>query len=374
MSRMARACIATAAIVAIFGSFASAAGAVPGTFWGVVPQVVPSQEQFQLLKRGGVDSVRIPIDWAAVQPRRGGAINWTGIDGIVQQATSAGIEILPFLSGAPAWAVPSVSVPGSGGTVKAPVHLPASGAAASAWSTFLGQAVERYGPSGTFWAANPTLPQRPIRNWQVWNEENFKYFVTKPNPVEYGKLVKLSYTAIKAVDPGAQVILGGMFAQPKGGRSTTEKPKRVYFASDFLAKMYAGTPGIKTKFNGIALHPYTGSYQQLTPDIEEFRDVLKANHDAAKKLWITELGWSSQKPSGSNIFAKGLSGQATQLKGAFSLLSRNQVRWKLQRVFWFSVDDQVGACNFCDGSGLFGEGFVPKPAWSAFVKFAGGTP
>ncbi len=30
------------------------------------------------------------------------------------------------------------------------------------------------------------------------------------------------------------------------------------------------------------------------------------------------------------------------------------MKWKLQRVYWFSVDDQAGACNFCDGSGLFG--------------------
>lgn len=374
MSRMARACIVAIVVFAGLGSFASAAEAIPATFWGVVPQAVPSEEQFQRLKRGGVDSMRIPIEWGAIQPRRGAALNWNGIDGIVERAATAGIEVLPFLSGAPSFAVPSAFVPGSGHSVKAPVHLPVSGSAAVAWSSFLSQAVERYGPDGAFWLAHPTLPQRPIRNWQIWNEENFKFFVTKPNPVEYGKLVKLSYAAIKAVDPGAQVVLGGMFAQPKGGRSTTENPKRVYFASDFLQQMYEGTPGIKTKFNGVALHPYTGSYQQLAPDIEEFRAVLNANHDSGKGLWITELGWSSQSPTPTNIFAKGAGGQATQLKGAFSLLERKQVAWKLQRVFWFSVDDQTGSCNFCDGSGLFAEGFVPKKSWRAYVKFAGGTP
>jgi hypothetical protein len=34
----------------------------------------------------------------------------------------------------------------------------------------------------------------------------------------------------------------------------------------------------------------------------------------------------------------------------------------------------VGTCNFCDGSGLFGEGFIPKPSWKAFVRFSGGQP
>jgi Glycosyl hydrolase catalytic core len=370
----------TAALaVALLGLavFAAAAQALPVTFWGVVPQATPSAEQFQRLRRGGVDSVRIAIDWGGVQPSRGGALNWAGTDAVVAEATSAGLEVLPFLDGAPSWAVPAVWVPGSNHTVKAPGHLPASGAAATAWSSFVAGAVARYGPNGSFWAENPSLPKRPIRNWQIWNEENFKYFVAKPNPAEYGKLVKLSATALKGADAGSKLILGGMFSQPKGGRSTKEKPKRAYFASDFLRQMYEKTPGIKAKFNGVALHPYTGQYQLLPGEIEEFRDVLKDNKDSAKGLWITELGWSSQPPPANpleNIFAKGPNGQAAQLKGAFSLLERNQVKWKLQRVFWFSVDDQPSTCNFCDGSGLFASGFVPKKSWYEYVKFAGGTP
>jgi hypothetical protein len=353
--------------------FATAAQAVPAAFWGVVPQATPSAEQFQRLKRGGVDSVRIAIDWGGVQPAKGGAFDWSSTDNVVAAATSAGLEVLPFLDGAPSWAVPSVWVPGSRHTVKAPGHLPATGAAATAWSSF----VERYGPNGTFWAQNPLIPKHPIRNWQIWNEENFKYFVAKPNPAEYGKLVKLSYAALKGADAGSKLVLGGMFSRPKGGKSIKEKPKRVYFASDFLRQMYEKTPGVKAEFNAVALHPYTGEYQQLPSEIEEFRDVLKDNKDSAKGLWITELGWSSQPPPANpleNIFAKGPNGQAAQLKGAFSLLERDQVKWKLQRVFWFSVDDQTDTCNFCDGSGLFASGFVAKKSWYAYVKFAGGTP
>jgi Glycosyl hydrolase catalytic core len=366
----------TAALaVALLGLaiFASAAQAIPATFWGVVPQATPSEEQFQRLKRGGVDSARIPVEWGAVQRLKGAALDWAGIDAIVGRASIAGVEVLPFLSGAPAWAVPSVWVPGSHHTVKAPAHLPASGPTAAAWSNFVKGAVARYGSNGSFWAQNPGIPKRPVRNWQIWNEENFKYFVAKPNPAEYGSLVKLSYAALKSVDPSAKLVLGGMFARPKDAESKT-KPPRAYFATDFLEQMYEKTPGIKAKFNGVALHPYTGRYQELTPQIEELRDVLVANKDGAKGLWITELGWSSQKPTASNIFAKGAGGQASQLQGAFSLLKSKQVKWKLQRVYWFSVDDQVGTCNFCDGSGLFGAGFIPKKSWFTYVKFAGGTP
>lgn len=357
----------------VLGVFASGAQAVPATFWGVVPQQIPSDEQFQTLERGGVDSMRVHIEWGSVQPSRGAPLDWSGADATVRKAANTGIEVLPFLTGAPDWAVPHIFVPGTGKTSKAPARLPASGAAAGAWVAFVKGAVARYGPNGTFWAENPIVPKRPIRTWQIWNEENFKYFVAKPNPAEYGKLVKLSSNALKSVDPGAKAILGGMFALPKGCRSKA-KPKRAWCAHDFLAEMYRTTPGIKSKFHGVALHPYSYFYPELRPRIEEFREVLKANRDAGKSLWITELGWSSQPPTRANLFAKGLGGQATQLKGAFSLLSGSQAKWKVKRVYWFSVDDQEGTCNFCDGSGLFAQGFVPKKSWFSYVKFAGGAP
>ena len=373
MTRCLRACFAAGAVLAGLGAFAASAEALPSNFWGVVPQAVPTEEQAQRLKRGGVDSIRTPIVWGAVQPVNRGPLDWSGVDAVVKQAVAAELEVLPFLTGAPPWAVPTVAVPGTGGAGKAPAHLPVSGSARSAWSNFLRGAVERYGPSGSFWAENQTLPKRPIRTWQIWNEENFKYFVARPNPAEYGRLVKLSSPALRGADPGAKVILGGLFARPFEATKNF-KPPRAYFATDFLEQMYKRTPGVKAKFNGIALHPYTYYYRQLPSDIEEVRSVLKKNHDASKGLWITELGWSSQPPTSHDLFAKGINGQATQLKGAFSLLTRNQAKWKVRQVFWFSVDDQLHNCNFCDGTGLFGEGFKPKKSWPAYVKFAGGTP
>jgi hypothetical protein len=366
----------TALAVAVVGSatFASGAQAVPANFWGIVPQATPSADEYARLKRGGVDSVRIPVFWNAVQPVKGGALVWSHVDALVGGAATAGIDVLPFLFGAPGWAVPNVSVPGSGGSVKAPKTLPVkTGAQRAAWSAFLAGAVARYGPNGAFWAENPAIPPRPIRTWQVWNEANFKYFVVRPNPIEYGQLVNVSYAALRAADPAAKIVLGGLFSRPIEA-TFNRKPPQAYFATPFLDRMYRATPGIKRKFIGIGLHPYTGEFQRLTPDIEAVRAVLKANHDAGKGIWITELGWSSGRPRPGNSFAKGVSGQRKQLQGAFGLLKRNQAKWRIKGVYWFSVDDAAGACNFCDGSGLFGAGFAPKPSWFAYVKFAGGTP
>src|SRR3954452_5835494 len=88
---------AFAATVVLFAAFAASAAAVPANFWGVVPQGLPSEEQFQRLERGGVGSLRVPISWALVQPVQGATPDWSTVDPLVSGAATAGIGILPFV-------------------------------------------------------------------------------------------------------------------------------------------------------------------------------------------------------------------------------------------------------------------------------------
>lgn len=365
-----RLALALAAAMLLALTFVPTAGAVPAKFWGVVPQTNPSLAEFQRLKRGGVDSLRIPVSWGSVEPLPNGVQDWALVDPLVFGAAAVGIEVFPFLYGAPGWAVPSDPSIGS----HPPRYLPVrTGAQRAGWKRFLRGAVLRYGPRGSFWRENPGLRKQPIRFWQIGNEVNFKYFVARPNPGEYGKLVKLSYAALKSADRGARIVLSGLFARPKEALRK-RGPREAYFATEFLEQMYKRTPGIKRKFHGVALHPYTGTWKRLPRYIRDFRAVLDRFRDGGKGLYLTELGWSSQPPQRGNSFAKGRGGQVRELRGSLRLLRNNQRRWKLRRVHWFSVNDQVGACNFCDGSGLFEAGFVPKPSWFAYARLAGGRP
>jgi hypothetical protein len=362
--RRARVLLAALAIV-VFGTLgsASSAAALPANFWGVVPQLPPSTEILERLKRGGTDSIRVPVSWGSVQPERNGPLNWSDADTLIGAAAAARLHILPFLSTAPGWAVPTDRRFGSSRFL--PVR---NGKQRSGWRRFVIAAIRRYGPRGVFWRENPQLPRRPIHIWQVWNEPNFKYFVARPNPAEFGKLVKLTYSAAKVADPRAKLVLGGLFARPIEATYRV-RPRQAYFASTFLQQMYRSTPGIRSKFDGVALHPYTGSWKNLPGRIEEVRRVLQRNRDGRKPLFITEMGWSSEPPRQGNSFAKGLRGQARELKGAFRLLAAQQRRWHIQSVYWFSISDYAGLCNFCGGAGLFHED-RPKPAWNAFRRFA----
>src|SRR5919112_3634883 len=98
---------------------ASAAQALPANFWGAVPQSSLSVEQYQRVHRGGVDTIRLPINWATAQPTEGAAFDWSATDSQISEAARTGIDVLPFLAGEPAWAETLLPV---GGGVSVPAY------------------------------------------------------------------------------------------------------------------------------------------------------------------------------------------------------------------------------------------------------------
>ncbi len=356
------------ALVLAFGGSA-ATGALPppapAEFFGIGPQTPLTERDAEYMKAGGIGIVRMAVPWSSVQEKKKrGVYNWAGLDSGVAIAARAGLRVLPFLYGTPHWLAAK------------PTTLPIDNARQrNEWRAFLTAAVERYGPRGEFWKEHsksvgpdyePAIPKRPIRTWQVWNEANFFYFATPTTPGRYAKLLVASSQAIKAADPGAKVILSGLFAKP-----TARFPKGMP-AVQFLKALYR-VPGIKSRFDGISLHPYAIDTGILEEYVEEFHDVTVENHDRVP-LYITEMGWGSQPDFHQVAFEQGPQGQVRQLRGAYRYLLENRNRLDVKQVYWFSWKDIQGDCNFCDSVGLFKEGpaFRPKPSWRAFVAIARG--
>jgi hypothetical protein len=326
----------------------------PG-FWGIVPQERTTLKQLRTLEQGGVDSVRIGIDWRLVMPTRGGTREWSGVDGIVGNASRAGLSVLPYVYRTPAWLAKDENA------------LPVETAEQRrAWMAFLGELVGRYGEGGDYWSSHPEVPAQPIRTWQIWNEPNFYYFASHPNPDRYARLVELSHRALARADRGARLMLGGMFALPG------EPPPLAYPAYQFLTLMYEHHPHLAKIVDGVALHPYTRDFKYLPAILGEVRQALRRVGDPTVKLWITELGWGSQAGEEASQLERGVRGQAQQLRGALRLLHRDRHRWRLQQVYWFTVADSEGdeVCSFCDSAGLFTSQLQPKPSWRAFERLA----
>ena len=336
----------------------------PKGFFGIVPQTPVGTEDFRYMKAGGIESIRLTLPWAGVQPRRNGPYDWTGFDAAVEMASRAGMRILPSIGSPPRWAA-----------AKETTMPVASARLRNAWKKFLAAAVARYGPGGEFWSQtggigpnyepairNPT----PIREWQIWNESNFFYFAYPVSPSKYAKLVTISSQAIKSVDPQAKVVLAGLFAEP------TAKGKKGMDATTYLERLYR-IPGFKTRFDGIDLHPYAVDAEELERMIEEYTAVARDNHDRPA-LYLTELGWGSENNFQQVAFEQGIRGQVKQLKASYGYLLENARRLNLKSAYWFSWKDLPGSCTFCDSVGLFRAGpkFHPKPAWHAFVALTGG--
>jgi len=337
---------------------------LPRGFFGIAPQTSLTDTDARYMMAGGIGSVRVQVPWSGIQPTAKGGYQWGGLDATVEVAARNGLQVLPFLYTTPRWLSHNWRT------------LPVVNAKQrAAWAAFLQAAVARYGPGGAFWAEHahegvnyePAIPNpMPIRAWQIWNEANFFYFASPVSPSRYAKLVTISSKAIKAVDPKAKVVLTGLFGEP------TAKGARGMPSAKFLSAVYR-TPGIKSRFDGIALHPYAVDTETLEELVEAFHEVTVENHDRVP-LYITEMGWGSQNDFNQVAFEQGIRGQVKELRGAYGYLLENQRRLDLKQVYWFSWKDIPGSCNFCDSVGFFRAGprFKPKPAWHAFVALTGG--
>ncbi len=337
---------------------ATAQARLPRDFFGVVPQTVLSAADTDRMRSGGLDVARVPVIWRSVQPSPRSGYDWSGVDQVVAATARSRLDLLPFLYGTPGWLARETKMPIDSARQR------------REWAAFLRAAVERYGLGGQFWLehgrdSGDFVPPRPVRRWQIWNEPNFFYFATPASPGRYARLLKLSHQMIARTDPRAEVILGGLFGNPK------ERPPRAMDATDFLDRLYA-VRGIKQSFDGVALHPYAASAAELRRLTEALRGVIVRNRDRRTGLYLTEIGWGSQRNPRRVAFEVGLREQARELRSAYGYLIGNQGRLNLKQVHWFSWKDIRGACNFCDSVGLFRSGarFKPKPAWHALVRLA----
>jgi hypothetical protein len=335
----------------------------------------------------GVDVMRTVISWPDVQPDPDGGFVWRYVDKVVGNAARAGVQILPILYGVPPWAV---DCQGLGALECRRVPPLDSEEARSAWQRFVAAAVERYGPSGTFWTSRipplelPTIgsqgltlpplsrpPYVPITRWQVWNEPSSPTYwkPRKPDARQYARLVRLTDQAIAPRDPAATVLLAGLFGTPFGGKD----PKLISWR--YLDRLYS-EPGIETSFDAVALHPYAPNMKGISEQIRRVRRVMRSHDDGGTPIWITEIGWGSADPSEGPLL-KGPQGQAQQLRTAFDQLVSAR-SWKIDGVIWFDWRDPgefVDGCTspFCLSAGLLNEGGQAKPSLSAFARIAGGT-
>jgi hypothetical protein len=209
--------------------------------------------------------------------------------------------------------------------------------------------------------------------YEVWNEEDETLFWgPSPSAAQYAAILKAAYPRIKAADPQAQVLLGPLTGNDYG----------------FLQQLYDSGAG--GSFDAAAVHTDTAClvespstfYRDPNGSIGQFsflgfrsvHDVMTANGDGAKSIWMSELGWTTttstcargmwagQKPSGVSEAA-----QATDLKEAYHCLGDYPY---VSTALWFTLKDATGNGDELDNYGLERLDGSHKASWDAFHTVA----
>jgi polysaccharide biosynthesis protein PslG len=366
-----RTTLLTLALVGALAVAPSAQAGPPETFFGVTPQTKLNRADFRQMSRTGVGTLRYGVSWndLDLQPASEAAIfaprvyAWWYLDPVIYLAAERGITVLPTIYGTPHW------VATYQGCVSGCHKVgPRTVQAYIAFSLFMRAAVKRYGPGGDFWRQHPNLPARPIRTWQIWNEQNSSdYWKPEPNVDDYAGLVVAGGEAVHAVDPGASVILGGMIGEP------AQAGKKTVSGWNFLARLYAN-PRVRAAFDGVAIHPYGKSMRQIKRTVWRWRQEMRRAGARRDRLWVTEIGWASGGMK--HPLNRGPKEQAELVGESLRYFASKRGSLGIANVDYFAWRDAApGAdqCDWCAKSGLLKfRNRQPKPAWRAFRAVARG--
>ena len=334
----------TIALLALAASIAlperSGAAQAPKGFFGVHP-LSPAAGDYPTMAESDVGLIRTGFAYKQF------AGNPEAFDPIVQGATDEGIDVLPVVIG--------TASSKSGAT---PLDTPK---ATTAWKDYLKALVGRYGTGGEYWSTNPADDDdRPIEDWQIWNEPNSFNNWAKPSPKKYGKLLALSAKTIHAEDPSADVISAGVISQPVN--------RKAEDGDVYLKKMLKSKAAARAA-DAIAIHPYTGKVKDVKKQIKLTRKVMNRAKLKKTPIWVTEIGWGEGKSS--NPLIVSAAKQRKNLRASFQMMLKERRKLKIAKAVWYQWQDSPDAvCGWCSTSGLLRESGAEKPLLHQFATIA----
>jgi hypothetical protein len=294
--------------------------------------------QLAAIRSAGITSVRVDADWSWVQPTSPANFDWTQLDQEIDEIRAAGMSVDIIIDGCPRWAT-------SPKDAKYSSPQPAS---AMLYATWAADVAARYAPKG-------------VHYFEIWNEPNNEQFwQPRPNPSAYVADLKAASVAIKAIDPSAFIISGGLAPERTDGVN--------YSPIDFLKAMYAA--GAKGSFDALGYHPYSfpalpdtyepwSAWSQMDDTNPSIRSVMISNGDSDKSVWITEFGAPSGGPRGV--------GEAAQRTALYVAIAYAKSTSWIGAFYIYTWQDTIGGPSVDNWFGLLSSMGSPKLAYSTVV-------
>ena len=268
--------------------------------------------------------VRFQVLWSTIESTNTSPENyhWTNLDVSAQNVQAAGINAIFTIEGNPAWAA---ATPGG------PVYNNAD------FQEFVGAVVARY----------PF-----ISHWEIYNEpDRIERFGNQGKT--YAELLDSIYPVIKAANPAAQVVMGGLALDwfiEQGGP----------FNRNFLRDVLMNCSGTCFDIANFHYYPaFRSQWEAYGRDIigkaNFVRQILNTFH-FSRPIFATEMGW----PAGTSWGSPDLSARYVP-KGYIRGLAAG-----LPATVWFSMlDADYSSPGLLDSSTVPGS-FIPRPAYTAF--------
>jgi hypothetical protein len=347
---------------------------VPNPRYGLMPDFAvsnaPGQTDFNRVAESGAGTVRInfyldldrnvPNYYAPCyhypDPNNPADVGWGRTDDFVKKLAEINeMKVLPVLIAR---------------SPTAPVDPPLTGSEPGKWSSFATALARRYGPGGWFWdwCVGQDVQDQPIRTWEVWNEENTgAYWQGNPQASQYASVLQAAHSAIRGVDPSAEVLVGGILNDHNNHNQQQGSP------ATYLNQLYNN--GIAAQSEGVAVHPYDVDTQNVLARLDEIRSVMTSRGDSGTDMWVTEVGWSTYCPTNTDppyvpanqqFHCTSLQGQVDLLGATLSALT---ARAYVRQAYWFSFREYArdNYCPWCGATGLLYSGLQAKPAWTQFL-------
>lgn len=318
-----------------------------------------------MVQDAGISFIRQEFTWEDIEvhgkgdfvDRRNdpaGVDAWIKYDHIVDLAQERGISIIARLSNPPSW---SRAAGDELGTNAPPDDFDDFG-------DFAATVAERY--------------RGRIRYYQVWNEPNGneEWGLRDVNPEAFTELLCTAYRRIKSADPTAVVLAGAL-------TPTVANDGRHMNDLIFLQRMYdAGAGECFDVFSAQGYGLWSGpTDQRLRPAVINYphnlflRDIMVRSGDAAKPIWISEMGWNAAPEWVRPDFGRVTEEQ--QARYAVEAYRRAQEEWPWVGVnsYWYlkrPADWEIDQAWYYFR--MLEPDFSPLPVYDAVAEYASATP
>jgi polysaccharide biosynthesis protein PslG len=309
----------------------------------------------QALDTAGFNWVKFQVHWSEIQREP----EWwdpAPVDRMIELYEGTDIRILISVVGAPEWAMDP-----EGERLLADFET---------FAGFMGFMANRY--------------QGRVHAWEIWNEQNMAHEMHGYVRVsDYAYLLEAGYRGVKAADPDAIVVYGGL--SPTG----VHDPELAVNDVDYLEAFYLyGNGHYAQFFDVMGMHlnatnnpPDTSYPENPGPGQwsdhnsfyflrgQDLRSVM-AEFGDDREVWVTEFGWTTENQAEGYEYGADVSeeDQANYLVGAFDV-AREQMPWISGMFVWnLNFTTLAGPEDEKYPWSVLNSNWSPRPAYDALQQ------